>query len=104
VEALADTGAIMLCIPPHVALQLNLETMEQREVTTADGKKHQVDYVGPVQVTFANRNCFTGALVLGDEVLLGAIPMEDMDLVLIPSQQSVAVNPQSPNIASMKVK
>jgi hypothetical protein len=32
------------------------------------------------------------------EVVLGAIPMEDMDLVLRPQLQSVDVNPESPNI------
>ena len=39
------------------------------------------------------------ALVLGDEVLLGAIPMEDMDLVVLPGSRQVAVNPANPNIA-----
>ena len=43
-------------------------------------------------------SCFTGAMVLGNEVLLGAIPMEDMDLVLRPQLQSITVNPESPNI------
>jgi hypothetical protein len=42
--------------------------------------------------------------VMGDEVLLGAIPMEDMDLVLLPGQKSADVNPKSPNIASGKAK
>jgi len=37
--------------------------------------------------------------VLGDETLLGAIPMEDMDLVVLPGTQQVAVNPANPNIA-----
>ena len=32
------------------------------------------------------------------EVVLGAIPMEDMDLVLRPQQQGLDVNPESPNI------
>jgi len=50
-------------------------------------------------VRFHNRRCFTGAMVMGDEVLLGAIPMEDMDLVLKPQLQSLDVNPDSPNIA-----
>jgi hypothetical protein len=45
-----------------------------------------------------------GALVLGNEVLLGAIPMEDMDLVVDPRKQSIDVNPASPNIASGIVK
>lgn len=68
VNALIDTGAITLCIPEHIVLQLKLETLEQREVPTADGKKRLVPYVGPVQIRFENRNCFTGALVLGDSV------------------------------------
>jgi hypothetical protein len=41
-----------------------------------------------------------GALVIGDEVLLGAIPMEEMDLVVNPRDRSVDVNPESPNIAT----
>jgi len=40
----------------------------------------------------------------GDEVLLGAVPMEDMDLVINPATRSVTVNPQSPNIPSSPVK
>ena len=51
-----------------------------------------------MEVRFRNRRCFTGAMVLGTEVLLGAIPMDDMDLVLRPQLQSVDVNPESPNI------
>lgn len=43
---------------------------------------------------------FVGALVLGAEVLLGAIPMEEMDLVVDPRDRSVDVNPASPNIAT----
>jgi hypothetical protein len=36
--------------------------------------------------------------VFGNQVLLGAIPMEDMDLIIEPSRQKVSVNPMSPNI------
>jgi clan AA aspartic protease len=76
VRALADTGALHLCIPQHVALQLQLSELEKREVTLADGSKHALPYVGPIHLTFGNRSGFMGAIVLGDEVLLGAIPME----------------------------
>ena len=103
-EALVDTGALMLCIPEHIVLQLQLESAATREVTTADGKHHQVPYAGPVEVRFENRNCFTGALVFGDEVLLGALPMEDMDLVVLPAERRVAVNPASPNLPHALVK
>ena len=57
-----------------------------------------------VSVRFGKRQCFVGALVLGDEVLLGAVPMEDMDLVLNPARQEVTVNPASPNIPNSRVK
>ena len=99
VSALADTGAVHLCIPEHVALQLQLQELEKREVVLADGHRRTVPYMVPVEVRFRNRRCFTGAMVLGNEVLLGAIPMEDMDLVLQPQLQSIDVNPESPNIA-----
>jgi hypothetical protein len=39
-----------------------------------------------------------GALVLGSEVLLGGIPMDDMDLVVSALSRRVTVNPLSPNI------
>ncbi len=100
VEALADTGSVFLCIPEHVRLQLKLEPLEQREVKLADGSRATYPYVGPVMLRFKNRTGFVGALVLGDEVLLGAIPLEDMDLVVNPRDRSVDVNPQSPNIAT----
>jgi len=103
-KALVDSGAITLCIPEHVALQLQLIELEKREVTTAEGKSLLVPYVGPLQVRFENRNCFTGALVMGDTVLFGAVPMEDMDLVINPRMQQVTVNPASPNIPSAVVK
>ena len=103
-KALADTGALHLCMPEHVALHLRLDQVEQREVTTADGSKRLCPYVGPVQIRFGNRNCFVGALVLGDEVLLGAVPMEDMDLVVSPSRRTVTTNPASPNIPTATVK
>lgn len=104
VDALADTGALHLCIPEHIAVQLQLEELEKREVTIADGSKRLVPYVGPVTIAFANRHCFTGAMVLGNEALLGAIPMEDMDLVVLPGRQQVAVNPASPNFPSSVAK
>ena len=98
VQALVDTGAMYLCIPEHVAIQLRLEQLYEREVTLANGAKHLCPYVGPIHLRFEDRGCFTGALVLGDQVLLGAIAMEDMDLVVTPLTRTIAVNPLSPNI------
>ncbi|MGH8475942.1 MAG: clan AA aspartic protease [Methylococcales bacterium] len=98
VTALVDTGALHLCIPEHVALQLQLQPLKAREVQTADGKSHLVDYVAPVRISIFGRDCVTGALVFGNQVLLGAIPIEDMDLVVDLSGQKLCVNPANPNI------
>ena len=104
VVALADSGAVHLCIPEHVQIQLKLEAIDNKEVTLVDGSKKLVPYVGPIEIRFKNRVGFAGALVMGDQVLLGAIPMEDMDLVIIPKTRTLDVNPDSPNIASSIVK
>lgn len=99
VQCLVDTGATYLCIPEELCLQLQLAELEKREVILADGSAKLVPYVGPVKVSFENRNCFVGAMVLGEKPLLGAIPMEDMDLVVHPKLFKLTVNPARPNIA-----
>jgi hypothetical protein len=101
VVALADSGAVHLCIPEHVQIQLKLEAIDNKEVTLTDGSKKLVPYVGPIELRFKNRVGFAGALVMGDQV---AIPMEDMDLIIIPKTRTLDVNPDSPNIASSIVK
>jgi clan AA aspartic protease len=73
-NALVDTGSLFLCLPEEVRLQLQLEESSKKEITTADGKRCLCPYVGPVRVQFENRECYVGAVVLGDEVLLGAVP------------------------------
>jgi hypothetical protein len=74
------------------------------EVTLADGSKKLVPYVGPVEIRFKNRVGFAGALVMGDQVLIGAIPMEDMDLIVVPKTRKLDVNPNSPNIGTTIAK
>lgn len=103
-RALVDSGALHLCIPQHLALQLRLKILEDREVTLADGSKQLIPYAGPIQVKFQNRNAFVGAMIMGDEVLLSAIPMEDMDVIIHPATRDLRVNPESPNIAMTKAK
>ena len=104
VEALVDSGAVHLCIPKHIQLQLQLKEDDQKEIALADESRKLVPYVGPIKVHFKNRIGFTGAIVIGEHVLLGAIPMEDMDLVIHPFKRTLDVNPDSPNIATSMAK
>lgn len=104
VDAMADSGVVHLCIPEHIRIQLELDEIDKKEVTLADGSRKHVSYVGPIEIRFKNRIGFAGALVMGDQVLLGAIPMEDMDLVIIPKTRTIDINPFSPNIATSIAK
>jgi clan AA aspartic protease len=99
-RALVDSGSVFFTVPEHVAVQLGFDLAEvsTREVVLADGTRKTVPMIGPIRVHFANRYCDLSALVLGDEPLIGAVPMEMMDLVLHPSSQTLSVNPESPFI------
>jgi clan AA aspartic protease len=103
-RALVDTGALELCIPEHLANQLKLQTIQEREVTLADGARKVVPYVGGVRIEVFGRQTVQSANVIGDEVLLGAIPMEAMDLVIRPSTLTIHPNPDSPNIPASLAK
>jgi len=74
-----------------------------RNLATAGGRSLCRD---PISIRGESRaaNALILGLVLGDQVLLGAIPLEDMDLVIIPKTRTLDVNPDSPNIASSIVK
>lgn len=100
IKALVDSGAVFLTIPEHVAVQLGFDLTEvgKREVVLANGHRELVPMIGPLRVKFGDRYCDLSALVLGDEALFGAVPMEMMDLVLHPVLQTLGVNPASPYI------
>ena len=104
VVALVDSGALNLCIPAAIAAQLDLRVRRRRFAELADGSLHEVDIVAPVAVTFGNRFTSTTAAVIGNEVLLGAIPMQDMDVLIDPRSEELILPPERPNFALTKVK
>jgi len=104
IDALVDSGAINLCIPEIVQRELGLEIARKRVVQMADASLVECGVVEPVTVRFENRVTTTTALVIGDEVLLGAIPMQDMDVLIDPRNERLIVPPERPNFALSKVK
>ena len=106
VKALVDSGSVFMTVPQHVAVQLgfDLEEVSTREAVLADGSRKRVPMIGPLRVHFSDRYCDLSALVLGDEALFGAVPMEMMDLVLQPARQSLTVNPENPYVPAALVK
>ncbi len=105
-NVLADSGAYMMAINETIQSQLELPFLEKRKVQVADSRVIEYDVVGPVHVRFANRKATCNAFVLpGDsEPLLGAIPMEEMDVLIHPLRQELIVNPEHPNYAVLKMK
>ncbi len=106
VEFLVDTGACMLTINETIREQLGLPKLETRVAELANGDSIECDGVGPVEIRYANRRTWTPALVLpgNAEPLLGAIPMEDMYLVVELRTQRLIVNPQHPIIPQTSLK
>lgn len=105
-KALVDTGAVMLAINETIKSQLGLKVRDTRSAQLANGKVAVVDVVGPIEVRFKNRFSICNAMVLpGDqEVLLGAIPMEEMDVIIHPASQQLIVNPEHPLKPQMALK
>ena len=106
VRALVDSGAYVMCINEHIKAQLDLPVVDKIEAELADGSLQKMDVVGPLIVNFKNRTTSCNAAVLPSrsEVLLGSIPMEDMDVVLVPKLQTIDVNPDSKYMAKKSIK
>ena len=106
VNALVDSGAMTLTIGEAIAGQLDLTVKDQVNVSLADGSLTKCDLVGPVDIRFKNRITSCLALVLpgADEVLLGVIPLEGMDVMIDPNTQQLVLPPERPYRAGMKVK
>ena len=106
VNAMVDSGAMTLTINEKIAEQLGLDVQKRTTVVLADGSHRECDYVGPVHIHFENRFAGCHALVVpgADEILLGVIPLEEMDVMIDPVSQKLVVHPDRPLLAGMKVK
>ena len=99
VHALVDTGSIMLAINQTIADSLGLSVVGHRTSQLADGTRLNLPVVGGIIVRYLDRWSLTNALLLPDdqEPLLGAIPMEEMDLYVHPGRNELLpVHPDGP--------
>ena len=94
-RALVDSGAYDLVINEEVKEQLGLSVIDRRTGRLADERDLELDMVGPVEVRFETRSTIVKALVLPatSEVLLGAIPLEGLDVIVDPVRERLFVNP-----------
>ena len=106
VEMLVDTGAYKLAINESIQEQMQFPYVEKRKFELGNGHIVEYDVVASVELIFKNRRTNCNAVVLpgNTEPLLGAIPLEDMDVLVHPQRQELIVNPEHPYFAVMKMK
>ena len=103
-DALVDTGPVPNVIPAHVAQQLGLGMRGQRVTEYADGRKDTVPVTEPLLVNILGRDMVTDAVVLGDEVIIGQVVLEMLDLLVDPVNRRVIPNPAHPDQPVIKLK
>ena len=102
VNMLVDSSALMLVINEEIRQALGLSIIDHRPSQLADGTRLELPVAGSIIVRFEGRFCTTNALVLPEdrEPLLGAIPMEEMDLWVNPARGVLTpVHPEGPVMA-----
>ncbi len=106
VELMVDTGAIRLVINEQIRDELGLKKGILMNVSLADGTVKPIELVAGLKIRFGDRTCYTDAFVLpgNAEPLLGAIPLEGMDLAVIPSENKLSYNPKHPDGALFSLK
>lgn len=98
-DALVDSGAAELALPADIVERLRLEPTGEVHVYTADGGEHTYRVLGIVDLTVHGRSCQVRAIELprGAEVLLGAVPLEEMDWHISAQEKKLVPNPKSPD-------
>jgi clan AA aspartic protease len=96
-DALVDTGAVMMAIPEDVALALGLPLLEVRTVTLADGTRRRMPKVGGMRIEILGRwmTCDAFVTPAGTTPLIGQIPLEGLDLIVDPGTREVRVRLES---------
>jgi clan AA aspartic protease len=91
VNALVDTGAWTLVINEETRQKLGLRITRTDPGTLAGGTKGKYDMAGPLEITWKDRGAICEAIILphGEEILLGAIPLEALDLMVHPRKEEV---------------
>jgi len=106
VEALVDTGAVMLLLPQDMVEELGLEKSDKAIVALANEEKIELDVARPLSLKIGRRSMTTDCLVGPPqcEVLVGQLILERLDLIIDPVKQTLTPRPESPYLPSLKLK
>jgi clan AA aspartic protease len=106
IDVLVDTGAYNLSINENLVAQLGLEIIGSQSFELADGEIKKFDVAEPVEIRFKNRTTSCNPIVLpgNTEMILGCIPLEDMDVLIDPRREVMELPPDRPYMAKKKLK
>lgn len=106
INAVVDTGAVMMMLPQDLVEELGVEEIRKVIVTYADERKEERPVAGPISVKVGNREASVDCVVgpPGSEALFGQIPIEAMDLIVDCPNRSIGPRPESPYLPTLKLK
>ncbi len=95
VLALVDSGCYFMAINENIQEILQLPVLGIKRSVLAKGQRGDYPIVGPLQVRYKEHIANCSAIVLPDdsEPLLGALPMEEMHVILDPQRQELIEDP-----------
>jgi predicted aspartyl protease len=93
-DALVDTGATLLALPSRMIRALGLTKVGDKPVSSSLGLG-KADLYAAVRLTIQDRFCTTDVLEVPDDapVLIGQLPLENLDFVIDPRSQRLIGNP-----------
>ncbi len=103
-DALVDTGAVSSVIPVNVMKILGLLSRGERVAEYADGRQDIAELTEPIIFDIIGRETEEGAMVLGDEVIIGQTTLEVLDLLVDCNNRKVIPNPAHPDQPVVKIK
>ena len=90
VRAVVDTGAMTMVINEQLRQQLGLRIVGSKQATLVNNAKETVQIAETVEIHWKNRSMTCQPWVTGaGKILLGAIPLENMDLIVDPAGQEL---------------
>jgi predicted aspartyl protease len=99
VQAVADTGAVMLALPEDVVERLGVEVVGSVACNYADGRRGERPVAGPLTVRIGDRWMPANCIVVpaGTDALVGQVIMEQLDLVADCATRTLGPRPESPD-------
>jgi clan AA aspartic protease len=106
IDAVVDTGSVMLMLPQDVVEKLGLLITRTVVVTHANEEREERPVAAPVTIKIGDREMTTDCIVGPplSEPLIGQIILEELDLIPDCQNQVLGPRPESPIYPSLKMK